>query len=152
MNGTGLNSAEKVKAIADLSKTATWIIYPNGGIWWSAELYDLYQMKRGEGITTQDFKTRVFSEDWPRFESILNQATKEKESFSFEVRIHIGASFVWVHIKGEVKKDGTIIGITQNIDEFYRGYAELLQDMKVIKALSLNPKNSVSKIHRLLHG
>lgn len=142
---------EKVEVLSSVGDIATWVIYAGGGIWWSEELYQLYGMNRGEGITIDAFEKRVYSEDFKRLKSVLEIATKEKESFSVEVRVQIGPSFQWVHIKGRALDNGDIYGITQNIDSFFRGYAELLQNMKVIKALSANPEGSVSKIHSLLY-
>jgi len=147
-----LSTTHSKNVINKLGKIASWQIYPDGNIWWCDALYDLYGMKKGDGITPEDFQNKIYKEDLIRFNSVIELALKEKQDFKLEVRVLINNKYNWVSIKGETQDDGSIIGVTQNIDDFYRSYFDLLQDMNVVRALSANPMSKVDKIHTLLHN
>lgn len=138
--------------INKLGKIASWQIYPDGTIWWCDALYELYGMEKGDGITPKDFQDKIYKNDLEKFNSVIQLALDERQNFELEVRVLIDNKYNWVSIKGEVQEDGSILGITQNIDSFYRSYFELLQDMSVVRALSANPMSKMDKIHTLLHN
>ena len=147
-----LSSKESRNLINDLSDVATWSVSPSGEIWWSSGLYKLYEMKVGDDISGEVFKSKIYCEDYFLFEKSIKEAVKNKKKFQIKARIFIRNSFQWVEIKGKVTEDGTVLGTTQNIDKYYRELYDLRLQMDVIKALSLNKDSSVEKIHNILYN
>ena len=147
-----LSPLERQMLMNDLGKIATWSISPDGEVWWCEAMYDLYGMKKGDDITVEGFKEKVFSKDYINFENTINQAVRDKKNFEVKARIFIKDAYHWVNIRGRVLKDGSIVGITQNIEHYYRELNSLKLDMEVIKVLSAKKDKSVERIHNILHN
>lgn len=147
-----LTYKESKELMNQVGQIATWSISSDGEIWWCDGLYKLYGMRVGDKVTIEAFKDKVYPNDYERFQDTLNSALKNKESFQLEVRVFIDNNYKWVQITGKVMPDKSILGVTQNIDHLYRDYHSLKQDMAIVKLMSSNPENSVSKIHNLLHN
>lgn len=146
-----LTSQESKELMNEVGKMATWSISPDGEIWWCNGLYELYGMRVGDSITVEGFKGRVYPKDWDKFQLVLNEAVHLKTPFQLEARIMIKNTYQWVQITGKVLNDGSILGVTQNVDHLFKDYKEVKENLEMIKVISSNTTSPMELIHKYLH-
>lgn len=148
-----MDAISQVNTIYNLAQVACWKIDPKGVITWSDNLYKFYHVgKDYKGVSVEEFKERVYPPDYPEFESVVNEAIAEKKSFDLLIRLRRKYGFVWVNIRGKVEKDGTIIGCTQDVDEFKRESTEREIKLRTLEALIEGGGTSLEQLKTFIRG
>lgn len=145
-----LTSNESQRLMNMLANVAAWSISSSGEIWWCDGLYELYGMNKRDGITLEAFEERVYPSDYIKFKEGIKTAINEGKTFEEKARVRINNRYQWVKISGKYLDDGTVVGVTQNIDEFYREFHELKQNISIIKVLASSPNGNMNSIKTLL--
>lgn len=143
------------RALLDLiytvSKAACWYL-DDTGVYWDSRLYDLYEMKQGQGIDMDAFQNKVFPKDLELFNEVIRGAIKDPKPFEVNVRIFIENRYQWVRISGIPSGKSGLMGVTQNIDYLFRENADYKQLIKVIETLSDSRTESGKAIVELIKG
>ena len=58
-------------------------------LWWSDELYSIFQMRPEDGITYERFLERVAPEDVPQLKDAIANAMAARKPFSVEIRVRV---------------------------------------------------------------
>lgn len=140
----------QLDTIYELAHVAYWEIEPDGNILWSKNLYKFYHESEDyEGVGVDDFKSRVFPDDYDEFEKTVNEAIEEKKNFDLLVRLRRKHVYVWVNIRGKVLPDGSIIGCTQDVDEFKRESVDALLKLRTLEALIQGNGVTIEDLRRI---
>lgn len=130
------------------SEMAFWYINNKGEVSWDEHLYSLYNMSHGDGLTPEDFKGRVHSEDWHLFNDGIKKAINGKKPLDVMARVIIQNRFQWVRISGLPDNRGGILGTTQNVDKILKRLNDQDQVLAMIKAFA--EANDVGAIRQTL--
>lgn len=124
------------KVVYDLSQVATWKISKDGNIIWSDQMYDLYDMKKGDGVTARDFKSKVYPPHYETFEVNIEDSINSMKPFFVEALVFIKGKYRWVKISGQPMANGDILGTTQLVDKYYQNCQDALEVLKTIETLT----------------
>ena len=148
-----MDAQKQLDTIYELSKVAYWLIDPQGKILWSDNLYKFYnESKDYEKVTPEDFKERVYPPDFDKFQRVVNNAVRQKKSFDLLIRLRRNFGFVWVNIRGKVMPDNSIVGCTQDVDEFKRISAEREMKLRTLEALIHGGGTSLEDLKTFIDG
>ena len=132
-----MNERQKINLIFECVNLATWRIDADGNVFWDDRMFDLYKMKPGDGLQIMDFRSKVYESDWPKFNEVLKNGIENRINFDLNVRILVDGIYCWFKIVGKICDDGSICGITQNVDFVVRQILDQQQKIKIVETLYL---------------
>lgn len=114
-----------------------------GAIFWSDEVYKIYERPFGEAIRFEEAFTPIVEEDRPRVEAAVQQVIEQKKGLSISYAIRRkdgGTKYVTLHTNVQLHRDGSIayiMGTFQDVTE----KEELIQRLRQSERLYKQAQN-----------
>ena len=117
-------SKDRLKRAQQVAKLGSWVWYPNGRIIWSDQMYDMYQVPRGQAISFDEYLQLLDDDQSLNLrENFMKQLTTDRTIYSDEGTYSLkdGSQKTYLRV-GEIVRDkkGNVIqvnGVTQDITD-----------------------------------